>query len=76
MDPLVGSILIKTILLTDTETSTKCPATRACGVVHYWTMGLYLALQSVYLSGQLHRVPAEVIHGDGIVPVAEVVLLT
>lgn len=30
----------------------------------------------MYLSGQLHGVPAEVVHGDGIVPVAQVVLLT
>lgn len=28
------------------------------------------------LSGQLHSVSAEVIHGDGVVPVTEVVLLT
>lgn len=25
--------------------------------------------------GQLHRMPVEVVHGDGIVPVAQVVLL-
>lgn len=37
---------------------------------------LYLILQSVNLSGQLHGVPAEVVHGDGVVPVAEVVLMT
>lgn len=37
---------------------------------------LYLTLQSVYLSGQLHGVSAEVVHGDGVVPVTEVVLLT
>lgn len=35
----------------------------------------YLVLQGVNLSGQLHRVPAEVVHGDGVVPVAEVVLV-
>lgn len=40
------------------------------------TSVMILALQRVYLSGQLHSVPAEVVHGDGIVPVAEVVLLT
>lgn len=28
------------------------------------------------LSGKLHSVSAEVVHGDGVVPVAEVVLLT
>lgn len=36
---------------------------------------LNLALQGVYLSGQLHSVPAEIVHGDGVVPVAQVVLL-
>lgn len=36
---------------------------------------LYLVLQGVNLSGQLHGVPAEVVHGDGVVPVAEVVLM-
>lgn len=35
----------------------------------------YLVLQGVNLSGQLHGVPAEVVHGDGVVPVAEVVLV-
>lgn len=40
------------------------------------TSSLYLTLQSVYLFRQLHGVPAEVIHGDGVVPVAQVVLLT
>lgn len=30
----------------------------------------------MYLSGQLHGVPAEVVQCDGVVPVAEVVLLT
>lgn len=37
---------------------------------------MLLALQCVYLSGQLHSVSAEVVHGDGVVPVAKVVLLT
>lgn len=36
---------------------------------------LNLALQGVYLSRQLHGVPAEIVHGDGVVPVAQVVLL-
>lgn len=35
----------------------------------------YLALQRVNLSRQLDGVPAEVVHGDGVVPVAQVVLL-
>lgn len=39
-------------------------------------MSAYLALQRMYFSGQLHGVSAEVVHGDGVVPVAEVVLLT
>lgn len=37
---------------------------------------MYLSsVQGLYLSGQLHSVPVEVVHGDGIVPVAQVVLL-
>lgn len=36
---------------------------------------LNLAFQGVYLPGQLHGVPAEIVHGDGVVPVAQVVLL-
>lgn len=37
---------------------------------------MLLALQGMDLSGQLHGVSAEVVHGDGVVPVTEVVLLT
>lgn len=46
-------------------------------VIESWCVrSLYLALQSVNLPGKLHSVSAEVVHGDGIIPVAEVVLLT
>lgn len=46
-------------------------------VIESWCVrGLYLTLQSVNLSGKLHSVSAEVVHGDGVIPVAEVVLLT
>lgn len=50
----------------------------AATVVSVWgqVSVMLLALQCVYLSGQLHSVSAEVVHGDGVVPVAQVVLLT
>lgn len=51
-------------------------AKRPVSVSSFLACVLYLILQSVNLSGQLHGVPAEVVHGDGVVPVAEVVLMT
>lgn len=76
-DGLVVSKLIKTKLMIVKHPLNVPPHVSAVLCTNRVSAsGLYLALQSVDLSGQLHRVPAEVVHGDGVVPVAEVVFLT